>query len=148
VVRTMFRILSMHFGNIPTHSSCWRTIDIRRTSSICSQAGCTKKLLYLVSWRCGLLMNGAERTTWLMNVQEGLTQYISEVVAKTGQPMPTLDQPLLDSEGGVIDSMSMWPLILFIESRFGIAIEDTDIMQENFRTLRALIKFIETKLHS
>jgi len=86
-----------------------------------------------------------------MNVQEGLTQYISEVVAKTGQPMPTLDQPLLDSEGGVIDSMSMWPLILFIESRFGIAIEDTDIMQENFRTLRVLIKFIDTKqstLHS
>ena len=80
-----------------------------------------------------------------MNVQEGLTQYISEVVAKTGQPMPTLDQPLLDSEGGVIDSMSMWPLILFIESRFGIAIEDTDIMQENFRTLRALTKFIESK---
>ena len=42
-----------------------------------------------------------------MNVPEVLTDYISrEVVAKTGQPMPTLDQPLLDSEGGVIDSMS------------------------------------------
>ena len=37
-----------------------------------------------------------------MNVPEVLTDYISrEVVAKTGQPMPTLDQPLLDSEGGV-----------------------------------------------
>ena len=86
-----------------------------------------------------------------MNVQEVLTDYISEVVAKTGQPMPTLDQPLLDVEGGVIDSMSMWPLIVFIESRFGIAIEDTDIMQQNFRTLRSLINFIETKhsaLHS
>jgi acyl carrier protein len=83
-----------------------------------------------------------------MNVQEVLAEYIGEVVAKTGQPMPTLDQPLLDSEGGVIDSMSMWPLIVFIESRFGIAIEDTDVMQENFRTLRVLINFIESKLHS
>ena len=83
-----------------------------------------------------------------MNVQEVLTDYISEVVAKTGQPMPALDQPLLDSEGGIIDSMSMWPLIVFVESHFGIAIENTEIMQENFRTLRALIKFIETKLHS
>jgi acyl carrier protein len=66
-------------------------------------------------------MSRAERTEWLMNVQEVLTEYVSEVVAKTGQPMPTLDQPLLDVEGGVIDSMSMWPLIVFIESRFGIA---------------------------
>jgi len=84
-----------------------------------------------------------------MNVQEVLTDYISREVAKTGQPMSTLDQPLLDS--GVIDSMSMWPLIVFVESRFGIQIEDTELMQENFRTLRALIKFIETKhsgLHS
>ncbi len=86
-----------------------------------------------------------------MNVHEVLTDYIREVVAKNGQPLPTLDQPLLDSEGGVIDSMSLWPLIVFVESRFGIKVEDTDIMQENFQTLRALTKFIETKhseLHS
>jgi acyl carrier protein len=80
-----------------------------------------------------------------MNVQEVLTDYIRELVAKTGQPMPTLDQPLLDSAGGVIDSLNMWPLIVFIESHFGIQIEDTDIMQENFQTLRALSNFIEAK---
>ena len=80
-----------------------------------------------------------------MNVQEVLTDYISAVVAKTGQPMPTLDQPLLDSAGGIIDSMSLWPLIVFVEERFGIKVEDTDIMQENFRTLRALTEFIESK---
>ncbi len=96
-------------------------------------------------------MRRAETTEWLMNVQEVLTDYIREVVAKTGQPMPTLDEPLLDSQGGVIDSLNMWPLIVFIESHFGIQIEDTDIMQENFQTLRALAKFVETKhleLHS
>jgi len=86
-----------------------------------------------------------------MNVQEVLTDYIREIVAKTGQPLPTLDQPLLDSAGGAIDSMNMWPLIVFVEERFGIKVEDTDLMQENFRPLRALIKFIESKhseLHS
>jgi acyl carrier protein len=81
-----------------------------------------------------------------MNVHEGLTDYISrEVVAKNGQPLPTLDQPLLDSDGGVIDSLNMWPLIVFVESHFGINVEDTEIVPENFQTLRALIKFIETK---
>jgi len=86
-----------------------------------------------------------------MNVQEVLTDYIREIVSKSGQPLPTLDQPLLDSAGGVIDSMTMWPLIVFVEERFGIKVEDTDLMQENFRTLRALTKFIESKhseLHS
>ena len=103
------------------------------------------KLLYRVFWRCGPSTRRAETRQWLMNVQEVLTDYIRELVAKTGQPMPTLDQPLLDSAGGVIDSLNMWPLIVFIESHFGIQIEDTDIMQENFQTLRALSKFIEAK---
>ena len=87
-----------------------------------------------------------------MNVQETLTDYIDrEIAAKNGQPLPTPDQPLLDSQGGVIDSMTLWPLIVFVESRFDVKVEDTDLMQENFQTLRALIKFIETKhseLHS
>jgi len=86
-----------------------------------------------------------------MNVPEVLTDYMREVVAKSGQPLPTFDQPLLDSEGGVIDSMSLWPLIVFVEERFGIKVEDTDLMQENFRTLGTLTRFIETKhseLHS
>jgi acyl carrier protein len=91
-------------------------------------------------------MSGAETRESLMNVHEVLTDYLSrEVLAKTGQPLPTLDQPLLDSNGGVIDSLSMWPLIVFVESHFGIEIEDTDLMQENFETLRALTKLIETK---
>ena len=55
-----------------------------------------------------------------------LIDYIRKNVAKNGQPLPTLDQPLLDSEGGVIDSMSLWPLIVFVEERFGIKVEDTD----------------------
>src|SRR5713101_2769349 len=70
VVRTIFRNLSMHFGNIPMHFLYSRTIDIRKTSSICSPAECTKKLLYPVFWRCGPLMSRAKRREWLMNVHE------------------------------------------------------------------------------
>ena len=84
-----------------------------------------------------------------MNVQAALTDYINrEIVAKNGQPLPTLDQPLLDSDGGMVDSLSMWPWIVFVESHFGISVDDNDFMPENFQTLRALTKFIETKLHS
>src|SRR6476659_10046819 len=77
VVRTMFRNLSMHFGNILMRFPCSRTIDIRKTLSICSRAGCITKLLYPVFWRCGPLTNRAETREWLMNVPEVLTDYIS-----------------------------------------------------------------------
>ena len=80
-----------------------------------------------------------------MNVREELIDYIRREIAKNAQPLPTFDHPLLDSAGGVIDSMSLWPLIVFVESHFGIKIEDTDLMSENFRTLRALTNFIESK---
>ena len=81
-----------------------------------------------------------------MNVHELLNDYLNkEVVAKTGRPLPTLDQPLLDSEGGVFDSVTLWPLIVFVETHFGIKVEDTDLVQENFQSLRALINFIESK---
>ena len=84
--------------------------------------------------------------------QEVLTDYINrEVVAKSGQPMPALDQPLLDSAGGVIDSMSLWPLIVFVEERFGIKVEDTDIYAGKFSNATSVDKFVETKhseLHS
>lgn len=81
-----------------------------------------------------------------MNVYEVLTDYIrKEVLEKNGQSLPTMDEPLLDSDGGVIDSMNLWPLIVFVESRFDVSFEDTELMKENFQTLGALITFIEAK---
>ena len=81
-----------------------------------------------------------------MNVCDIMTDYFSrEICEKNGQPVPTMDEPLLDSQGGVIDSVNLWPLIVFVESRFGIEVEDTDLMDETFQTLRALINFIESK---
>jgi acyl carrier protein len=45
---------------------------------------------------------------------------------------PALDQPLLDSEGGPIDSLNL-AVDRFLESRFGIKIVDTDLMRESFK---------------
>src|SRR6476620_6730976 len=70
VVRTTFRNLSMHFGIIPLHFICSRTIDIRKTPFIYLRAGCTMNLLYPVFWRCGSLMSRAESREWLMKLHE------------------------------------------------------------------------------
>jgi acyl carrier protein len=52
-----------------------------------------------------------------------------------GEPV-SLDTDLLD--GGVIDSMGVMQLAAFVEDRFGAPLADTDIVADNFRSVRAL----------
>lgn len=51
---------------------------------------------------------------------------------------------LLDD--GIIDSTGVLELVSFVESRFGIAITDEDLLPSNFDSLHALTKFVETKV--
>jgi acyl carrier protein len=48
--------------------------------------------------------------------------------------------PLL---GGILDSMSILRLVAFIEERFGISIEDQDLVPENFENIKALAAFVQ-----
>ena len=53
------------------------------------------------------------------------------------------DSLLLDS--GIIDSMGVLDLIIFIEEEFKIAITDGDLLPENFETIASMATFILTK---
>jgi len=48
-------------------------------------------------------------------------------------------------ESGIVDSMGMLEIVAFVETEFGIMIEDTDLATENFQSIVALSKFLETK---
>jgi acyl carrier protein len=54
------------------------------------------------------------------------------------------DEDLL--EKGIIDSIGIMKLILFIEETLGIKVDDEDIVPENFQTLNNMVKFIEHKM--
>jgi acyl carrier protein len=49
-------------------------------------------------------------------------------------------------ETGLIDSMGFIELIQFTESEFNITIEGEELLPENFQTIRALAKLVESKL--
>jgi acyl carrier protein len=51
-------------------------------------------------------------------------------------------------ETGIIDSMGMLELVVFVESDFGIQVEDLDLVPENFESVEALSKFVESKLEN
>lgn len=47
---------------------------------------------------------------------------------------------------GIIDSMGILKLVSFMESKFGIKINNEDIVPENFQTISTLNKLIEKKI--
>ena len=50
------------------------------------------------------------------------------------------------TESGVIDSVGMMELVGFLEDRYGIKIEDEDLMPENFDSLRAVTDYVNALL--
>ncbi|GAP62780.1 hypothetical protein ARMA_1203 [Ardenticatena maritima] len=53
------------------------------------------------------------------------------------------DESLISS--GILDSLALLRLITFLEERFGIAIEDHEVMQENFETIARMEAFVAAK---
>jgi len=53
------------------------------------------------------------------------------------------DVPLL---GNVIDSQGVIDLILFIQERFSISVDDEDVTTDNFASMKSTVAFIERKL--
>lgn len=53
------------------------------------------------------------------------------------------DTPLL---GNVIDSQGVIELIMFVQDRFGIAVDDEEVTTDNFASLKSTVAFIEAKL--
>jgi methoxymalonate biosynthesis acyl carrier protein len=49
---------------------------------------------------------------------------------------------------GFINSLFAMQLVLFVESEFGIVVENEDLDLDNFRTLNAIAHFIERKTAS
>ena len=49
---------------------------------------------------------------------------------------------------GLIDSLNMVELVLHIEQEYGIAVEDEELMPDNFETIAHIGRFVERKIAS
>ena len=49
-------------------------------------------------------------------------------------------------ESGIIDSLGIQKLLVFIEEKVSIQIMDEDIIPENFETIEAIVRLIESKM--
>ena len=84
------------------------------------------------------------RKETLMDIQEKLKNYLlMELAADLGIESLSAEDDLL--EQGIIDSMGIMNVIAFIEEQFEIAVEDQEIVPENFQTIKNMEQFIGQK---
>lgn len=79
-----------------------------------------------------------------MSIQQELQTYLlSEVAVDKGKPSLDPDTDLLQQ--GIIDSLGIMNLVLFMEKSFGVKVDDEEILPENFQTLKSIVAFVERK---
>jgi acyl carrier protein len=72
-----------------------------------------------------------------------LGEYIATKILKQPKRMIRADEPLISN--GLIDSFSLVDLGLFVEERFGVRIDDSELNAETFDSLGQLAAIIEQR---
>lgn len=82
-----------------------------------------------------------------MTILENLNKYVlAEVASDLGKQSLAPDEDLL--ERGILDSLGVMKLIVFIEATFGIMVNEEEVVPENFQTLNIMAQFIEQKMQN
>jgi acyl carrier protein len=80
----------------------------------------------------------------MQSVEQMVRQHIAENIlfSSNGYPYPD-DASFL--ENGIIDSMNVIELVLFLEQKIGIQVEDSEIVPDNFDSVSRLAEFVRHK---
>jgi acyl carrier protein len=80
----------------------------------------------------------------LMTIESQIKEYIARnlLFSDNGFPYPD-DASFL--EEGIVDSVGVMELVAFVEEKFGLKIEDTDVTPDNFDSVDKLAAFIRRK---
>jgi acyl carrier protein len=79
-----------------------------------------------------------------MNATDKLRDFIVDELRWDGASSELTDAyPLLES--GVIDSLAIFEIVQFLEAEYSIEIADDELLPENFATLAAIAKLVESK---
>ena len=77
-----------------------------------------------------------------MEIGSEIEGFIIEKIALDGETIGR-DDDLLETD--VLDSLTIVELVSFLEARFGIRVQDDDLLPENFKTVNEIVAFVERK---
>lgn len=78
-----------------------------------------------------------------MQIEETIRHFITQNLYYTDSFIADDDSFL---ETGVVDSMGVMELVTFIQSEFGVATDQQEIVVENYDSIRKLANFVRKKL--
>ena len=69
----------------------------------------------------------------------------AHIIQLTKKPESSLkhDTPLLES--GILDSLSLLKLVLFLEKQFGVSVPAEELVPDNFKTIDAMCVYLRSK---
>ena len=79
-----------------------------------------------------------------MNTQDAIERFILDADA-TGKSRTKIDPDESLISNGILDSMALLQLVVFLEERFGITVEDGELIPDNFETINRMQAFMERK---
>lgn len=77
-----------------------------------------------------------------MDIGSEVEGFIAEKVALDGEKIAR-DEDLIASD--TLDSLTIVELVAFLEAKFGIRVQDDDLVPENFKTIDEIVAFVERK---
>ena len=73
-----------------------------------------------------------------------INDYVSQELIPDPALLPLADEtPLLDS--GILDSLGLLRLVVFLEEQFGITMDDADLLPENFATVNSICAYLRAR---
>jgi acyl carrier protein len=78
-----------------------------------------------------------------MSTSDVLIEFVQKELAQGRVAEIKPDDDLLAT--GVIDSLGILQLVLFVEQRFALQIPDEDVLVENFQSITALTNYLEKR---
>ena len=73
-----------------------------------------------------------------------INDYVSRELVQDPALLPLADDTSL-LETGILDSLGLLKLVVFLEERFGIAMGDTDLLPDNFATVNAICAYVRAR---
>jgi acyl carrier protein len=79
-----------------------------------------------------------------MSISQDIEKFLlTETAVDLGRESLNPDEDLL--EQGIIDSLGLMKLVVFLEKTYAIEVNDEDMVPENFQTLNTITKLVEER---
>jgi acyl carrier protein len=86
----------------------------------------------------------SETSAGTESIESLLNSYISREFVTRPELLPLKnDSQLLES--GILDSLSLLKLVLFVERQFGVSVGADELVPQNFKTIESISSFIREK---